>query len=151
MAGKHHFYLLYCLKLNIWVIENILFESYINHEVLLTLTSSLVLSPKQPMSVGYLCMQHNRKRKKNQIVQGFLMSTGQSVKRIGLPQQFWSGFKVHSLLVITDTQSVPLMTSGNYLNPGFLKIQVLLSLILETMDWLDWSRLTAPIHTFGPI
>lgn len=65
------------------------------------------------------------------------MSTGQSVKRIGLPQQFWSRFKVPSLLVITDTQSVPLMTSGNYLNPGFLKIQVLLSLILETMDWLD--------------
>lgn len=151
MAGKHHFYLLSCLKLNIRVIENILFESYINHEVLLTLTSSLVLSPKQPMSVGYLCMQHNRKRKKNQIVQGFLMSTGQSVKRIGLPQQFWSRFKVPSLLVITDTQSVPLMTSGNYLNPGFLKIQILLSLILETMDWLDWSRLTAPIHTFGPI
>ena len=59
-----------------------------------------------------MCMQHEREKKgkKTQIVQGFPIPTGQSVKSIGLPPQFWSGLKAHSLLVITDTQSVPLMT-----------------------------------------
>lgn len=53
--------------------------------------------------------QKKKQRKKNQIVQGFPMPTGQSVQRIGLPQQFWSGLKIHSLLVITDTHTQPVL------------------------------------------
>lgn len=46
------------------------------------------------------------------------MPTGQSVKRIGLPQQFWSGLKAHSLLVITDTHSAcPLGDPRQLLRP----------------------------------
>lgn len=97
-------------------------------------------------------MHAAQKKKKNQIVQGFPMPTGQSVQRIGLPQQFWSGLKIHSLLVITDTHSAcPLGDLRQLLRPWASQNSSPAESHLGENGLARPKQTDSTIYTFGPV